>query len=132
MTAQVIKLDISQMAESFISLGERMPSAIRRGMVRAAHRAVVILHKSTREAPPANPAGIGSGGAVNYGNYLRAWKSEATKDGARVYNDMPYAGVIEKGRRAGRRAPPARVIQAWAIVFWSTPLAPRRRIARTS
>ncbi len=90
------------------------PAALHRGVVSGAMRSIPILQQRTREASPANPSGVGSGGAFNYGDYLRAWKSVPTADGARVFNDRPYAAIIELGRRAGARRPPAEAIAHWA------------------
>lgn len=37
---------------------------------------------------------------VDRGIYRAAWKAEATSEGAIVYNDSPYAAVIEDGAKA--------------------------------
>lgn len=113
MASTVIRLDPKQLADWYRRLGKSLPAAARRGAIRGALRAVQTLQKATGTAPPANPNGVGVGGAVNTGYYKRAWKHEALPDGARVYNAAPYAGVIEHGRRIGR-TPPLDAIQDWA------------------
>ena len=85
-----------------------------RGARRGALHAVSTLQRATGTASPANPAGRGTGGAVNTGHYKRAWKWEMEPDGARVHNVAPYASVIEEGRRAGSRFPPTTAIKEWA------------------
>jgi hypothetical protein len=56
---------------------------------------------------------------LNTGYYARAWKTEKVVDGAspidgyvRLYNQAPYAGVIEYGRRAGSM-PPSSALVPW-------------------
>lgn len=83
------------------ALGADFMPTVQRGLVSGTQRCVSILQRRTREAPPANPAGKGSGGAVNTGDYLRRWQSRAVPNGSQVYNNHPAAAVIEGGRRAG-------------------------------
>jgi hypothetical protein len=90
------------------------PAALHRGVVSGAMRSIPVLQRRTREASPANPSGLGTGGAFNYGDYLRAWKSVPISNGARVFNDRPYAAIIELGRRAGARQPPPDAMAHWA------------------
>ena len=110
MTTIVLKL--SELPASYRSLGPRLMSAAMRGAARGAMHAVSTLQRATSAAPPANPNGVGQGGAVNTGFYKRAWKWRATPDGALVYNVASYASVIEKGRRPGK-FPPKEVIVRW-------------------
>jgi hypothetical protein len=56
---------------------------------------------------------------LNTGYYARAWKTEKVMESSsafdgyiRVFNQAPYAGVIEYGRRAGVR-PPAAALVPW-------------------
>jgi hypothetical protein len=79
------------------------------------------MQERTRTAPPANPHGVGTGGAFNYGSYLRAWKAAgdygqlkgSNEDAAVLFNNSKYAGVIELGRRIGK-LPPLKMIARWA------------------
>lgn len=50
--------------------------------------------------------------------FARGWrvrKGMVSGMSATVYNKQPYAIVIEKGRRAGRRPPPSRVLIPWVM-----------------
>lgn len=113
MPSVVMRMSMEELVKWYAQLGDRTVVAARRGCVRGAQRAVQTLQRATGRAPPANPAQLGVGGAVNTGHYKRSWKMEALSDGARVYNDAPYAGVIEDGRRVGK-FPPITPIQDWA------------------
>lgn len=112
--ATTLKIDIKDYPGFYKKLGPRMLVAAKRGALRGGMRAVTTLHKATRDAGPANPQGVGTGGAFNTGEFNRAWKAEGTDYGARVYNDRPYAGVIEGGRRPGSRFPPMKLVARWA------------------
>lgn len=105
-------IPLSKLPGQYKALGAAMKTAAVKGVRRGAFRAVAMLHQFTGQAPPANPGGIGSGGAVNTAFYKRAWKQQALPDGARVYNAAPYAGVIEYGRRPGS-FPPKEPIVRW-------------------
>lgn len=114
MVSRTIKLDWSELGGAYLKLGSRLKDAVMRGAKRGAMRAVKTLQTATSKAPPVNPSGIGSGGAVNTAFFKRAWKWEEVPDGARVYNAAAYAGIVEYGRRAGSRFPPLDTIEAWA------------------
>ena len=47
------------------------------------------------------------------GDYERGFYVRQTHDGALLGNNAPHAGVLEKGRRPGRKPPPAAVILLW-------------------
>lgn len=111
----VVKIDMKQFVEQTKRMTEELiPTAIE-GAYLAALRGVDIMQRRTREAPPANPAGKGSGGAVDRGasGFLGRWKAEQLSYGARTYNDSPYGPVIEHGRAAGKKPPPSDVIARW-------------------
>jgi hypothetical protein len=86
--------------------------AAKRGLVSGAAAAIPILHQATENAPPASPKG--TKGAFNTGAYRRAWKSEPSERGARIFNAEPYAPIIESGRRPGEKPPPTEAIAQWA------------------
>lgn len=114
---KVVVIDAKNYAQYLRRLGqEKIPKALRRGVVSGAARCIPIVQRSVETAPPANPKGVGSGGAFNIGDFKRAWKSQPIQDGARVWNDKPYAAVIEEGRRKGAKMPPGDpdVIAHWA------------------
>jgi hypothetical protein len=112
--AKTIVIPMSRYPEFLKKLGVRAITAAKRGAHRAAIRSQQHLVRETSNAPPANPAGIGTGGAVNYGVFKRSWRSQKTSYGGVVYNLSPYADIIERGRRAGSRFPPLRIIAQWA------------------
>ena len=109
----VVKIDMRQYVESTRRMSKEILDAAMDGAYSAAFRSVDVMHRRTREAPPANPAGKGSGGAVNTGAFLQAWKAERTAEGARSFNNKPYAPVVEHGRRAPKKPPPKEAIVRW-------------------
>lgn len=50
---------------------------------------------------------------VDRGTYKRTWYIQDTTEGATIYNNTPYASVIEAGRRRGGKMPPINLIAAW-------------------
>jgi hypothetical protein len=97
-----MKIDLADLARHYGKLGGKVKQAIRSGVLSGAHRCVPILVQSARTASPASPGGFtgawGGGGAPNYISGFRALRHPL---GAMVFNTMPYAGVIERGRRPG-------------------------------
>jgi len=96
-------------------LGVAFGPAILRGLTGAAVRSVATL------ATESNRKRV-----RDTGRYLNGWThSPAMSLGAvsavvRVYNDAPYSGVIELGRRAGRKMPWLRTVplQSQPIYMW--------------
>lgn len=105
-------LDSKQFAAYHQRLADQFRPTVLRGVRAGAARAVGYLVERTRTAPPANPAGIGTGGAVNTGNLARRWRKIDLPDGAALVNDAPYSPVVDGGRRPGRFPPKAALI-AW-------------------
>lgn len=87
-----------QWAAWMAKLGTEFMPAVQRGVVSGALRSVTVMYRRTAEAPPASARG--SMGALDTGHYRQAWKAGALPNGAHVFNQRPYAGVIEHGRRA--------------------------------
>jgi hypothetical protein len=108
-----ITVNLGDLGKLEKKLGSRLNLVLRRASLSAAMRSVAYMQQRTRTAMPANPSGIGSGGAVNTGAYLRAWRTGQSPQGASVYNSSKYAGVIELGRRTGK-VPPREAIARWA------------------
>lgn len=109
------ELTLPQFVEQLKNAAPRMQAAARRGALSGALRCVAVVQKATREAVGAKPgSGPVPGGAVNTGNFLRSWKTRQTSRGALLFNNAPYSGVIEGGRRPGSRMPPRAPIQRWA------------------
>lgn len=107
-------MDLSDYVRHLDKAGDRVRQAALTGVRSAAARAVPELVRRTREAPPANPAGIGHGGAVNTGALVRGWRKQDTPNGADVFNPVAHAPIAERGRRPGAKAPPLEVIVEWA------------------
>lgn len=103
MTATV--MDLSEYVRHLDRAPAKVRAAALRGVRDAAQRAVPELVRRTRIVPAGNPGKIGSG-AVNTGDLARRWQWQATQNGADVFNDKPYASVIEGGRRRGAKMPP--------------------------
>lgn len=76
----------------------------RRALLRAFRRAAALsesfLKRRTSSLRPYPP--------VHTGEYKRRWRHESLLAGARVYNEAPYAGIIELGVRRGRVPLPRR------------------------
>jgi hypothetical protein len=52
---------------------------------------------------------------VDRGAYRQSFKAAPIPGGAMLYNSRAYAGVLESGRRPGRKRPPVDVIAAWVL-----------------
>jgi hypothetical protein len=120
-------LNSKQFAEYHQRLADQFIPTVHRGVRAGAARAVGYLVERTRTAPPANPGGIGTGGAVNTGAYVRRWRSVPLPNGAELINDSPYAPVIEYGRRPGRFPPKGPLIAWIKRRLLTRPKKPRRR-----
>lgn len=99
-----------------LRIADALKPAAMRGLQSAALRVIPLLHARTRTAPPQNPSGVGRGGAVDTGMFLRGWKSTAQDDATvLIYNSVTdgRAPTQEYGRRAGSAMPPPAVVEAW-------------------
>ena len=108
-----LRVNSKQFARYHKRLAREFKPTLLRGIRAGAARCIPYLVQRTRKAPPANPAGIGRGGAVNTGEFIRAWRWITLPNGARLLNDRPYGPVIEKGRRRRSKPPPVAAIGAW-------------------
>lgn len=109
----VVKMSMDQWSKEMMSLGDRFAPAALRGVRSGALRCIVLMQQRTTYAPPASAGG--TPGAFDTGLYKAAWKSAALPDGARVFNDRPQAGVIDRGRRpAPVSSEGRRNLEAWA------------------
>lgn len=106
-------MSVAQWVRYHQQLGDRFHQAGLKGAKSAAMRVVALMVQRTQVAEPASD--YGAEGAVNTGEFLRAWKWFAIAGGARVLNDRPYASVIEYGRRPGSRPPPTAPIFQWLV-----------------
>lgn len=89
-----------------------LETAAIKGIQSGASATIPILHESTQRAMPASDNG--GIGAFDTGRYKRSWKTAKINRGVRIFNDAPYSGVIEKGRRAGAKRPPTAPLEGWA------------------
>jgi hypothetical protein len=102
---------------SYTVTPEKFPAFFRERQVERYKRVVkairdtVILHGP--EIAVHHTQALGKYAPINLGNYLRGWQAKDTEDGAVLFNDVPYADIIESGRRPNRRMPPTRVIEEW-------------------
>ena len=110
----VLRMNSREFAAYQHRLASNFKAVLVRGVQAGAQRVVSYLIDRTRQAPPANPAGVGEGGAVNTGEFVRRWKARPLSDGAVVTNDYGPGPTIEHGRRPGR-APPREALIVWAI-----------------
>lgn len=101
MTTYVIKMSLAELAKTYRAMGTKGGKVVERAAMRTAVYARQQLVMSTDTVPGGNPKGIGIG-AVNIGHYRRSWKWTKIHNGVRIYNNAPYAAVIEEGRRPGK------------------------------
>lgn len=101
----VIRASLRDFRATMQALGARADKAVNAGLLSTALRARVIMVQETQEKR-----------VMNIGTYQRGWKADVlkTERAVKVYNLTPYAGVIEKGRRAGARQPPSEPLARWA------------------
>ena len=98
--AETVRIPIRDLPKYMRELGSSFGPAVLAGLTSAAVRSAQTLANETNRK-----------GIRNTGDYFRGWNhSPAMRLGEihasiRVYNDMPYSGVIELGRRPGRKLP---------------------------
>ncbi len=119
--AIMIRTRVPEIGNLMRRLGDKAEVAVNKAATSLSMRALAIVQDAVRTAPPANPSGKGSGGAVNTGRYLSAWeaapKQQSGSFGVLIQapnSRAPYAAVIEYGRRPGSRPPPVEPIARWA------------------
>lgn len=87
-----MRFDISQHVEIKRWIDKGMQQAAKRASLATAMRLVQYIQ--TVLIPAADPA------PVFDRHYASGWRAEPTRTGADVYNDIPYASIIERGARA--------------------------------
>lgn len=86
------RFDLSQGDQLKRYLDDGIKEGVKNGLLSAATRLVGVIQNEI--IPAEKPAPIFDA------HYKAAWHAEPTERGADVYNDMPYASVIEHGARA--------------------------------
>ena len=108
-----MNLTLGMFKEYLHRLPKKMEEAAMVGLERAAARAIPILVRSADSAVPASDNG--KRGARDTGHYRKLFKWVRTsRRVVTLYNLAGYAGVIERGRRKGRKMPPLAAIARWA------------------
>lgn len=101
-----LRMNIRQLPGWLKKLHRQYPIAVRTGLRAAASKSQqYITSTGIEQAQPYPP--------VDRGMYRRAWKVQRTPEGAKLYNSMPYAAIIEYGRRPGGRLPPVDILAEW-------------------
>jgi hypothetical protein len=116
-----------QFAAYHARLAAKFKPTILRGMKVGAMRCIPMLVMKTRTAPPANPGGVGTGGAVDTGTFVRGWRVLTEPDGVTFTNMAPHSPVVEHGRRRGGKFPPRDALIAWIRRKITSPKPERRR-----
>lgn len=111
----VLRMNPREFARYHERLAREFKPTLLRGLRAGAARALPYLVDRTRAAPPANPAGIGAGGAVNTGNLIGGWRVKPLPDGAAIINLRSYGPTVDGGRRAGSKLPPLKDITRWIM-----------------
>jgi hypothetical protein len=109
-----VKIDVSHARDLYKRLGSAFETGIRRGVILASQRSRKLVMDRTRTSSPRTRVLTSGAGAFDTGRFLNSWKAEAGTSLyiAKLFNDAPYAGVIEHGRRPGKGVPPG-VLDAW-------------------
>jgi len=95
-------VDLRDLAKKFRSLGSRYMPTVMAGARSAGERARAYLVQESQSKK-----------VVDRGGYIRGWKSLVIGNTLEVYNQAPYSGVLEYGRRPGAKPPPYYVLIPW-------------------
>ncbi len=102
----IVKVDIKNLAATITAdLKEVFPHIREKVQVAMQMHGPRIAMQQIARARPRPP--------VDRGPYRRGFKVEDTPTGSVMYNPVKYAGVIEKGRRRGKRMPPVQALEDW-------------------
>ena len=85
--------NFDQLAKYYRSLGRNVEPAMRRGVLTGAMRSLGVFRKTAQL--------VGAWGRGGTPNYMCSFHAARHPLGAVIFNDRPYAGIIEWGRRAG-------------------------------
>lgn len=104
---------LKDLKEFLRKLPRELNEAAVRGIRAGAQRAIAIAVAAGDAALPASEHG--GKGAFDTGEYRRSWKVHNIEGGADLNNVSRQAPIIELGRRPGRRPPPVKVIERYAV-----------------
>lgn len=95
-------INLNQVADRYRRLGRQFWPTVMKGARLGAERARAEMVKRSQEA-------------FDRGASARSWKATTSVSDrtVTVYNQAPYAGVIEYGRRPGSKPPPSKVLEPW-------------------
>uniref|UniRef100_A0A6H1Z9C1 Tail protein n=1 Tax=viral metagenome TaxID=1070528 RepID=A0A6H1Z9C1_9ZZZZ len=102
---KTIKISAEDFPAAVYAEVERFNKELVKAMRITAARSLGVVMEKINTAKPHSP--------VDNGLYRASWAVENHDDGATMYNPLIYAGIMELGRRAGRRPPPRDVIKRW-------------------
>ena len=120
--ALIVRVQLEEISKLMARLGDRTAPALQRAASSIAMRALTVVQEETVRKK-----------VFNYGMYRAAWfAKQMERDGSLgvlVGNKMPYAGVIEYGRRKGAKAPPREPIARWAQRKFGIPYSDAKRVS---
>lgn len=105
---------------------------VRKGLLKAAQRGVISAAMRTVQAIQTEIIPNESPPPVDQGAFRAGWKAEPTKDGARIYNDIPYGVIIDGGARAENIKVGRKMIEALTKWIRRKGIAGRRPKARAA
>ena len=83
-----VEISAKDLGKALLREGQRVPGAVQKASIAAARRFQALLVRLTDDA-----------GVTDTGALKNSWRAERTEDGATVFSDCPYAGIIELGAR---------------------------------
>ena len=113
--ADAVKIPIRNLPKYMAELREGFGPALLAGLTSAAARSVSRLVQETDRKGVVNTRRL-----VNSWNFSPAYSTGKASAVIRVFNDAPYSGVMELGRRPGRKLPwlRAKPVEEQPIYLW--------------
>ncbi len=109
-----VRCDIEDLGKTLEALAKKAKPAVSSALTSAA----LLLRVAVTQRAMTTKSDRGFAG-FNTGYYARAWKTQKVVDSGdladsyiRIFNQAPYAGVIEYGRREGKM-PPSSALVPW-------------------
>lgn len=127
-----LRVSFAQLPGVFQQYGRNARAEVVPAVGRLAKQAGLIINSATRTAKPASKNG--GIGAVNYGDFIRAWRADPVTLGGRYgvlvsNNSDKKALTIEYGGTWPNKAPPKAAIAHWAVRKFGIPYEQAERIA---